>query len=52
MRQNVKIVFYVEKILMIHLIATKKCVLNAIKLVIKLKIVKKKILYSVTNVII
>jgi hypothetical protein len=37
-------VFYVEKILMIHLIVMRKCALNAIKEVIKLKNALKQIL--------
>jgi hypothetical protein len=49
-KQKRKTVFFVEKTLTNRLIVMKKCVLNAIRLVIKLEIVLKRMLHSVRNV--
>lgn len=44
--------YFAERILMFHMNALKKCVLNATKLVIKPKTAKKLILFNVESVII
>lgn len=52
MTQNDSTAYFAEKTLMIHLIAMKKCALNAIKLDIKQNTAKKKTSSNVQNVII
>lgn len=49
MKQNVRTVFFVEKILTSHLIVMKKCALNAIEWDIKLENVPPKILINVKS---
>ena len=50
MKLNGKTVYFVVRTLMIHSIALKKCALNATKLVIRLEIAERKMLFNAVSV--